>query len=97
MSFYDFQIIHISDFSFLHLIGVYVTFIISECSNYSVRKRMQKHICISANIFSFFYIAKNPALNPDHRNDECPYICRFQKLCTTYQESLNVYLSPLRY
>ena len=67
-------------FHFFHFIGFYVTFIISEFANYSVMKRTRYSFAI---IFSFFLDYLKTSRNPDHSNNKCPYICCFQRLCTS--------------
>ena len=46
---------------------------------YKLMKRMYQDF---ANTFSIFRIAELQLGKPDHRNNRCPYICRFKRLCT---------------
>ena len=73
LSFYDFKLnIYLI---FLYTFDrVYVTFVVSEFSKYNEMKRMHHgfdYIC------SNFHIAELLLDKPDHRNNQCSYICRF--------------------
>ena len=57
-----------------------------------VMKRMYQDF---ANTFSNFRIAELQLGKPDHRNNQCPYICRFKRLCTGNMNHSTSFLSLL--
>ena len=66
-----FLIIHVSYFS-LYIDRVLCNIRYFRISNYNVMKGMHQDL---VNTFSNFHNAELQLEKPDHRNNQCPYIC----------------------